>query len=157
MAEPKGQAILVSAFVVATAVAGVFLFLRSNLSKGLVSFVLLAVVIWWILLLSGAQRLAQEPNDWRAQLFIVVFLMGVVLLFGIVMGFLINANKFSLHATYRNRLIRAYLAASRLKRSPHLFTGFDPADNFALRELSPEKPLHVLNGALNLVKGEQLA
>src|SRR6266498_3997712 len=122
MADPKGQVILVSAFVVATAGAGVFLFLRSNLSKGLVSFVLLAGVTWWILLLSGAQRLAQEPNDWRAQLFIVVFLMGVILLFGIVMGFLINANKFSLHATYRNRLIRAYLAASRPQRRPNFFT-----------------------------------
>ena len=157
MAEPKGHAILVSAFVVATAVAGVFLFLRSNLSKGLVSFVLMAVVIWWILLLSGAQRLAQEPNDWRAQLFIVVFLMGVILLFGIVMGFLINANKFSLHATYRNRLIRAYLAASRIERRPNFFTGFDPDDNFELYKLRPEKPLHVINGTLNLVKGEQLA
>src|SRR4029450_757549 len=157
MADPKGHAILVSAFVVATAVAGVFLFLRSNLSKELVSFVLLVVVIWWGLLLSGAQHLAQEPNDWRAQLFIVVFLMGVILLFGIVMGFLINANKFSLHATYRNRLIRAYLAASRLQRRPHFFTGFDPDDNFELYKLPPEKPLHVINSTLNLVKGEQLA
>jgi hypothetical protein len=101
--------------------------------------------------------LAQNPNDWQAQLFIVVFLMGIILLFGIVMGFLINANKFSLHATYRNRLIRAYLAASRLKRSPHFFTGFDPEDNFELCKLSSEKPLHVINGTLNLVKGEQLA
>src|SRR5207244_11403169 len=94
LADPKGQAILVSAFVVATAVAGVFLFLRSNLSKALVSFVLLAAVIWWILLLGGAQHLAQEPNDWRAQLFIVVFLMGVILLFGFVMVYLFNVNNF---------------------------------------------------------------
>jgi len=157
MADPKGNAILIGAFVSATAVAGVLLVIRSNLSKRLIFVILLAVVIWWILLLTGSRHLAQQPNDWRAQLFIVVFLMGIIVLFGIVMGFLINANKFSLHATYRNRLIRAYLAASRLKRRPHLFTGFDPADNFALRELSPEKPLHVLNGALNLVKGEQLA
>src|SRR5207244_3416387 len=69
----------------------------------------------------------------------------------------INANKFSLHATYRNRLIRAYLAASRATRSPNRFTGFDPVDNFKLCDLSSDRPLHVLNGALNLVKGEQLA
>ena len=55
-----------------------------------------------------------------------------MLLFGIVIGFFINANKFSLHATYRNRLIRAYLAASRTMRSPNLFTGFDPEDNIKL-------------------------
>jgi hypothetical protein len=73
------------------------------------------------------------------------------------MGFFINANRFSLHATYRNRLIRAYLAASRPMRAPNRFTGFDPADNFPLRELSAQKPLHVINGALNLVRGEQLA
>ena len=73
------------------------------------------------------------------------------------MGLFINANKFSLHATYRNRLIRAYLAASRSTRSPNRFTGFDPADNIKLHELSSEKPIHVLNGALNLDRGEQLA
>jgi len=108
-------------------------------------------------LLGGKQDQITDPNSWRVQLFVVVFLTGAMLLFGIVMGFFINANKFSLHATYRNRLIRAFLAASRTKRTPHLFTGFDPADNIALRELSSEKPLHVINGALNLVKGQQLA
>src|SRR5207237_3719059 len=157
MEDHKRTTILIGAFVSATAVAGVLFVIRSNLSKRLIFVILLAVVIWWILLLTGSRHLAQQPNDCLAQLFIVVFLMGIIVLFGIVMCFLINANKFSLHATYRNRLIRAYLPASRLKRSAHLFTGFDPADNFALRELSPEKPLHVLNGALNLVKGEQLA
>ena len=80
-----------------------------------------------------------------------------MLLFGIVIGFFINANKFSLHATYRNRLIRAYLAASRTMRTPNLFTGFDPDDNIKLGDLSSEKPLHVLNGALNVVRGQQLA
>jgi hypothetical protein len=157
MSDPNGKAILLISFIGATAVAGIFLFLRSSLSKATVFFVLLGVVIWWVLLLTGSRHLAQQPNDWRAQLFIVVFLMGLVLVFGIVMGFLINANKFSLHATYRNRLIRAYLAASRLKRRPNLFTGFDPNDNFELYKLSPDKPLHLLNGTLNLVKGEQLA
>jgi len=100
-----------------------------------------------------------DQNPWNVQLFVVFFLTAATALFGMLMGFCINANKFSLHATYRNRLIRAYLAASRAAgtRKPSLFTGFDPADNFALCELSPEKPLHVLNGALNLVKGDQLA
>src|SRR5205814_5234658 len=114
-------------------------------------FVLLSIVISWVLVLVGSQPWAQhatawflggrqdqlaDPNSWRVQLFVVVFLTGAMLLFGIVMGFFINANKFSLHATYRNRLIRALLAASRTTRTPHLFTGFDPADNLALRALS---------------------
>src|SRR5207244_1752673 len=168
-ANPLAKAIL-GAFGGVTGIAGALLALRSKLgtklgakaglrwpliSVAVAFFVLLAVVISWVLLVVGSRHLAQDPNDWRAQLFIVVFLIGIVLVFGIVMGFLINANKFSLHATYRNRLIRAYLAASRLKRRPHLFTGFDPDDNFELLKLSPEKPLHVINGTLNLVKGEQ--
>jgi hypothetical protein len=73
------------------------------------------------------------------------------------MGFFIDANKFSLHATYRNRLIRAYLAASRKKRSPNKFTGFDPGDDFELHKLCSQKPLHIINAALNLVHGEELA
>jgi hypothetical protein len=138
----------------------------------IVFFVLLAIVISWMLVLIGSQPWAQhatawllggrqdqlaDPNSWRVQLFVVVFLTGAMLLFGIVIGFFINANKFSLHATYRNRLIRAYLAASRKTRRPNLFTGFDPDDNVKLGDLSSGKPLHLLNGALNVVRGQQLA
>jgi hypothetical protein len=137
-----------------------------------VFFVLLSIVISWVLVLIGSEPWAQhatawllggtqdqlaDPNSWRVQLFVVVFLTGFMLLFGIVIGFFINANTFSLHATYRNRLIRAYLAASRIERRPNLFTGFDPDDNIKLGELSSDKPLHVLNGALNIVRGQQLA
>jgi Patatin-like phospholipase len=170
-ANPQAKAIL-GAFGGVTGIAGGLLALRSKLSRKLggkvdsqwpliiaavVFFILLAIVISWALLLIGSQSWLQNPNDWRAQLFATAFLTGVLLLFGIVMGFFINANRFSLHATYRNRLIRAYLAASRPMRAPNRFTGFDPADNFPLRELSAQKPLHVINGALNLVRGEQLA
>ncbi len=76
----------------------------------------------------------------------------------------VNVNKFSLHAIYRNRLVRAYLGASNSKRDPNPFTGFDPADNFPLQELRdpndpalPQRPLHIINMALNLVTGENLA
>ena len=55
--------------------------------------------------------------------------------FGIAMAHLINTNKFSLHAMYRDRLIRAYLGASNQKRNPNPFTGFDENDNKPLREL----------------------
>jgi hypothetical protein len=90
------------------------------------------------------------------QLFVVVFLTAAMLLFGIAMGFFINANKFSLHATYRNRLIRAYLAASRKSRTPNRFTGFDPDDNMPLAQLHGGRPFHILNVALILVHGDQL-
>jgi len=76
----------------------------------------------------------------------------------------INVNKFSLHAIYRNRLVRAYLGASNCKRDPNPFTGFDPADNLPMQLLRdpgnsslPQRPLHIINMALNLVTGENLA
>jgi hypothetical protein len=182
--EAKG---LLGAFGGVTGLVSALLAVRSKLSSrfgekagfqwllvvvAVVFFVLLSIVISWVLILIGSQPWAQhatawllggrqdqlaDPNSWRVQLFVVAFLTGVMLLFGIVIGFFINANKFSLHATYRNRLIRAYLAASRAMRSPNLFTGFDPEDNIKLRDLAAGKPLHVLNGALNIVRGQQLA
>jgi len=182
--EAKG---LLGAFGGVTGLVSALLAIRTKLSKkfgenagfqwlllvvAVVFFVLLSIVISWVLVLIGSQPWAQhatawllggkqdqiaDPNSWQVQLFVVVFLTGVMLLFGIVIGFFINANKFSLHATYRNRLIRAYLAASRKTRRPNLFTGFDPDDNIKLRDLSSEKPLHLLNGALNFVRGQELA
>ncbi len=50
----------------------------------------------------------------------------------------IGVNVFSMHAMYRNRLVRAYLGASRWYRDPNRFTGFDPQDNLAMADLRPE-------------------
>jgi hypothetical protein len=50
----------------------------------------------------------------------------------------IGVNVFSMHAMYRNRLVRAYLGASRIHRDPNEFTGFDPRDNLSMHELRPE-------------------
>jgi hypothetical protein len=50
----------------------------------------------------------------------------------------IGVNKFSMHAFYRNRLIRAYLGASRHNRDPNPFTGFDPNDNIQMHKLRGE-------------------
>jgi hypothetical protein len=51
----------------------------------------------------------------------------------------INLNKFSLHAGYRDRIIRAFLGASRPRgeRQENPFTGFDPRDNLYMDELRP--------------------
>jgi hypothetical protein len=77
--------------------------------------------------------------------------------FGIVMGGFVNINKFSLHSTYRNRLIRAYLGASRVKRNANHFTGFDEEDNLQLKNLKGQKPFHIVNATLNLVSSANLA
>jgi hypothetical protein len=79
----------------------------------------------------------------------------------------VNINRFSIHALYRNRLIRAYLGASRQRRCPDLFTGFDDQDNLPARQLWPPKPrpngentfslFHVVNITLNVVQSKRLA
>jgi hypothetical protein len=101
----------------------------------------------------------------------------------------ININLFSLNAFYANRLVRCYLGASRPReapaegrpnfaptnspvpvRRPNPITGFDPADDFPLRDLAIvptwgendlivdyRGPYHLINAAMNLVAGSELA
>jgi hypothetical protein len=56
----------------------------------------------------------------------------------LILSLFIGVNKFSMHALYRNRLIRAYLGASRYSRDPDRFTGFDEHDNLQMYELHPD-------------------
>jgi hypothetical protein len=85
----------------------------------------------------------------------------------------ININRFSLHALYRNRLMRAFLGASNSKRAVdrNLFTDFAESDNRRMHELWPKyeengepisgpadwRPMHVVNMALNVVSSKKLA
>jgi hypothetical protein len=89
----------------------------------------------------------------------------------IVVGFFawwaVNINRFSLHALYRNRLVRAFLGGSNPKREEtrNPFTGFDDNDNLPVCELWPVprkpgeswRPFHVINIALNIVSAKKLA
>lgn len=78
--------------------------------------------------------------------------------FGALMGKVININKFSLHAMYRERLIRTYLGASRIKerfKTANSFTDLDLNDNVEMKYLF-QKPFHVVNMTLNLVKTDNL-
>ncbi len=87
----------------------------------------------------------------------VALLAAVYLLIGLGSSLFINVNTFSLHAMYKQRLIRAYLGASNEKRDPNRFTGFDENDNMPMCALTTHKPLHIVNMALNLVAGKNLA
>jgi hypothetical protein len=89
---------------------------------------------------------------------------GITFVIGWIASYFVNINRFSLHAIYRNRLIRAYLGASRQKRYPDLFTGFDVNDNIRMHELWSKTPaenvnrlFHVINIALNVVSTKRLA
>ena len=80
-----------------------------------------------------------------------------------VMGRIVNVNRFSLNGFYRNRLVRAYLGASRANRNADPFTGFSLDDNVRFASLQGvvrqrRKLLPIVNTTLNLVRsGEKLA
>lgn len=77
----------------------------------------------------------------------------------------VDINLFSLHGFYRNRLTRCYLGATRVGqtvptkvvRKPHPFTGFDPGDDLPLSVLENQRPFPIINAAMNLNGGENLA
>lgn len=111
-----------------------------------------------VLLAFDAQTLAMTPR-------MLVIVLGALVFGGLVLAWRVDINKFSLHMMYRNRLVRAYLGASNRKRAPHPFTGFDPKDDIQMAVLRQQdatgdrlqRPYHIINTALNLVKGEELA
>lgn len=125
---------------------------------GLAAFVAVASVLITLAYLDTL-LLAQAPslgirNAILANLVAAVVMLGV----GAGASRRIDVNRFSLHAMYRMRLVRAYLGASRPTgtRRPNPFTGFDARDNLPMHELEDtqqgdERPtLHVLNMALNV-------
>jgi Patatin-like phospholipase len=127
-------------------------------------FGLLGLAMVAIVVCSMNERLISNlaPKLGMEQLEAFVIALIVETVFVVVAAGFVNVNKFSLHAMYRNRLVRAYLGASR-ERHPNPFTGFDPNDNIRMIEVNRlpdttvERPLHVINMALNLVEGKNLA
>ncbi len=85
----------------------------------------------------------------------VVMLLGAGL--SLALGRRINVNRFSMHAVYRNRLVRAFLGSARRVRTPDGFTGMDGADNPRMTDLCTTRLFPVINIALNLVAGHNNA
>ena len=77
----------------------------------------------------AGRRMTSRPSAGLVWLAIGFGVIGVV---AAVAWTRVNINRFSIHALYRNRLIRGYLGASNPKRAPNPFTGFDEADNIAM-------------------------
>lgn len=95
---------------------------------------------------------------------------------GLLLGRAMNVNRFSMHDTYRNRLVRAFPGSARLirptvpretdpftgfatrrfaDRRPDQFTGFDERDNLAMSDLLKGRRMRrlypVVNVTLNLI------
>jgi hypothetical protein len=106
------------------------------------------------------------PTPLTIALYLVVG-AAVALVVEVIASKNVNINRFSLHAVYRNRLVRGYLGAARQERNPDRFTGFDDRDNIHVQRLWPPKAtsdgqntfglFHVVNISLNVVEAKRLA
>ena len=123
----------------------------SKIYKCLILWALIPTLFISLLLLNAATANAELVN------LITWFIIFVGI--GSSMGWFININKFSLHAIYRERLIRAYLGASRTTErliTANSFTDLDSEkDNLEMKDLRA-KPFHVVNMTLNLAKSSAL-
>jgi hypothetical protein len=119
------------------------------------------------LVAQAIQRLAEADVDelvagWRARHEEVTgrdvparalgFLVIVGSSIAILVSWLAGANRFSLHAAYGNRLVRAYVGKSTAQGAGI----FDPEDNLSESALVGLRPLPVVNLALNVTRGGPL-
>ena len=110
---------------------------------------------------AGMNPLASAQNAFRVTHFPTWLYLSLLALalhgLGRFSSRVINLNKFSLHAGYRDRIIRAFLGASRPRgeRQANPFTGFDPRDNLYMDELRPwvlrESDFKGANGLISFV------
>lgn len=97
--------------------------------------------------------------DWKYTICTAV----LVLVTG-VLSWRVGVNQFSLHDFYRNRLVRAYMGATRRRtdreNTSNTFTGFDKNDDFPLAELRVVRgytgPIPLINTALNATTVSEL-
>ncbi len=124
-------------------------------------FVGLAMLTDWICVATGMSNSPWWRHDGvlkDASIWSNALLAMVLLALGLALSVFINPNRFSLHAMYRGRLVRAYLGASNPHRKADAFTGFAENDNIKMGELRPaQRPFPILNVTLNLVGGHNLA
>jgi hypothetical protein len=167
-ASPLGLILSKASTIAAMVFAAVLLILITEATTSVMKKVIQAyhIQLNYHATLESKSGLLGRPEEYLNVIFytpwtLVVPLAALLFLAGVVMARLINANKFSLHGMYRERLIRAYLGASNSNRKENPFTGFDENDNIKMRDLwLPEKfngkLMPVVNIALNLVSGEKL-
>lgn len=122
-----------------------------NSVKGKLTYLLPYLVVSLILLVSGYLSFSLYLSPNKTLWFLAAF-------FIVVLGsWRIDINVFSLHNFYRNRLTRCYLGATNSARKPNTFTGFDIHDDLPLASLRGQRPTHIVNTAVNISDGSQLA
>ena len=107
--------------------------------------------------------------------FVPLALILILIGLSFLLAWSVDVNQFSMHNFYKNRLVRCYLGASRLRkhRAPNAFTGFDMEDDIRLHRFrtgdctqpldmtigcrpSYAGPFPIINTTLNVTQGEDL-
>jgi hypothetical protein len=129
----------------------------------------LAMLLHRILLRSSGVQIATAQEQFQKYwlnlksfptalpVFLIVIGLAVA---AVVFSWRVGVNEFSLHHFYKNRLVRCYLGAARWReRKANSFTGFDADDDEPLSNFASHYPgpYPIINTALNLVKGDDLA
>ncbi|MFL6604219.1 MAG: patatin-like phospholipase family protein [Steroidobacteraceae bacterium] len=153
-----GSSGLTAATKAAEAVKHVSLARLASLAAVIFAFVLAALLALLGQQIVAAVEFDATPHPLRCELLVMVGLIACAL----VISLFVNVNRFSMHALYRNRLVRAFLGSARSPlRRPDPFTGFDPGDNPRMADVRPRQPLsplfHVINAALNVVSSRNPA
>jgi hypothetical protein len=118
----------------------------------------------WLAAASGNAYRVPFDFDWHlasidnGEISTVWIMLAAAVSLCLLMSWMVDINKFSMHAMYRNRLVRCYLGGARKEgeREQNPFTGFDRGDDIRMAELA-RRPFHVVNMAWNMVKGNRLA
>jgi hypothetical protein len=153
-------------------VSGLRRYLGLNRLAAIAAAIFSAIVVMGLsIILNSAFRYDQFQNleahpPWPFVVTVALALYLLILLASLVIG----VNQYSLHSIYRDRLVRAFLGASRNEQkrdeSKNRFTDFDGGDSPWLYQLWNEgvnprgddwRPLHIINAAVNLVSSKNLA
>jgi hypothetical protein len=124
-----------------------------SITNTLVKIVPFVFMIGVLLIGSGIINLIREGYSNLENLGITVILIVITL----ILSWRVGVNEFSLHHFYRNRLIRAFMGATRSRedriKTANVFTGFDTNDDILLSSMKTDDgyfgPYPILNTALN--------
>ncbi|MXN92520.1 hypothetical protein GR160_14920 [Flavobacterium sp. Sd200] len=110
-----------------------------------------------IMLLSGSYIIKEIRENFGSSDLSRWIITLILALTTLILSWRVGVNEFSLHHFYRNRLIRAFLGATRTReertKSENAYTGFDSNDDILLSSFQTKYgysgPFPIINSALN--------
>jgi len=134
-------------------IVALFALLAALLQLGLGKF-RLSLAAWGVAPLPATSNTGVDGVPVALQLILGLILCGLIY----ALGRIVNVNRFSMHAVYRNRLTRAFLGTPRADRKPDPFTGFDDQDDPRLKDFraggnAGQRLFPVINMTLNITTG----